>query len=452
MLDPFELMGFWWLPETPNNILAGTLRFSQDGGGKLELLGLFQEFQSPNQLHNPVIILGVSTDGSPITLYRCYRNNFNLRIPGISTSTYQILTIFRGAYFQKEQDILFRDIAVNYTDLDEWVGISGFNIDHSNLKIEYKKPEPIRIDIDDDFRLSIVFSRKGPSTSFVTKEITITQRTYLKLEYKAGDLSFENFRKKHHLLSDLLTLGVCRPVFPVYMAGTTEKAKNEAEGQPAYYPPVEIYYQLIEQPLSRKPLIPDEMLFSYQDIKPRFERFIRNWFSKSEELRVVLDLYFGSQYSQRLFINYIFLNIIQALETYHRLRMTNQVLSVEEHRERVEEILSLVPAKYQTWLKGLITPANQPTLRIRLKEIVQKYTRLITPMVGDNEEFIARIVATRNHEIHHTHDKKAITDTGELFSAIRTMTILLESLLLEELGFSQDEVLELQQKRKRLPI
>lgn len=41
MQNPFELKGYWWLPNLEENKLPGTLTFSQEEGGFLEIVGVF---------------------------------------------------------------------------------------------------------------------------------------------------------------------------------------------------------------------------------------------------------------------------------------------------------------------------------------------------------------------------------------------------------------------------
>ncbi|WP_416366253.1 hypothetical protein [Sphingomonas aerolata] len=42
--DSFSFEGFWWLPNKPDEHIAGTLSFSQESGALLQLLGIFGAF------------------------------------------------------------------------------------------------------------------------------------------------------------------------------------------------------------------------------------------------------------------------------------------------------------------------------------------------------------------------------------------------------------------------
>jgi len=452
MLESLEILGYWWLPENSKTMFPGTLKFSQEEGGQLELLGLFTGIEAIKQPRNSSIILGFSTDGKPITLYRCHLININIKSPGINTSVYQCHTIFLGVHFQSEKDITFKSLSVNYTNLNEWVGLGEFETERrgQDFHIHYHRPDPIAFLVNEKLQLSVVFTSRINTTKFGI-ELTGKQMVFFKLEARDGEEDFDFLQQNLSLLRRLLILAVGRLVHSVRIIGYTEKNRRE-EGAPLYSTEVDIYYQLIETPRNLQLLPDSHMLFTFRDIQSRFEYLIQKWFLSVEELKAVHDLYFGSLYSQRLFISHKFLNIIQGLETYHRLRINNQVLPKEKHNQRVEEILAVVPEQYRTWIEGLLRTANQPSLRIRLSELVSNFNNSIVNMVSDTESFVASIVATRNHLTHHTRDKKAITDPLKLYDATRILAVLMEAVLLSELGFTMDEVVELQKKRQNYPI
>ena len=141
MIEEFEYKGIWWLPDKPEKQISGTLRFTPNEGGVLELMSSFKDIQV-----EPEIILGVSSNGKNITLHKCFDTKTNFNFPGFLTSSFYANVIFIGAHFQKLEDIKFKSISIHYSHLDEWVNISGFNIkppgEEKELIIKYKLPEP----------------------------------------------------------------------------------------------------------------------------------------------------------------------------------------------------------------------------------------------------------------------------------------------------------------------
>src|SRR5579862_9915285 len=72
ILDSFQFEGVGWLPDKPDERFGGIVRV--EGGNRiaLDIIGSFQTFLADNFGGNfePRIILGVSTENKPCTLWR----------------------------------------------------------------------------------------------------------------------------------------------------------------------------------------------------------------------------------------------------------------------------------------------------------------------------------------------------------------------------------------------
>jgi len=129
MDQEFEYKGTWWLPDKPEKRVSGTLTFTPNKEANLDLMGSFKDIKNKNksEILEPEIILGVSSDGKYITLYKCLETNSTTSFPGFQTSSRFLANlVFEGVHFQKSEDISFKSISVHYLHLDEWVNISGF--------------------------------------------------------------------------------------------------------------------------------------------------------------------------------------------------------------------------------------------------------------------------------------------------------------------------------------
>jgi hypothetical protein len=130
MIEKFVYKGIWCLPDKPNEQVSGTLRFTPDEGAILDLIGSFKDIKNMYKMLEPDIILGVSSNGKNITLYKCFETKSNFSSSGFLTSSFYVNLVFIVAQFQKSEDIKFKSISVHYLHLDEWVNISGFDIKH----------------------------------------------------------------------------------------------------------------------------------------------------------------------------------------------------------------------------------------------------------------------------------------------------------------------------------
>lgn len=557
MIAEFQYKGIWWLPDNSEEKISGTLRFTPGEGAVLDLMGSFkgpfEEIKSTtsdgsitkeggpltDKPFEPEIILGTSSDGKEITLHKCFQTNRSYSFPGFPTSSFYANIVFIGAHFQNADAIKFKSISVHYLHLDEWVNISGFNLklypNENRGVIEYKLPEPVKACIQDDYTIQIVFKAKGPSWSLVQKETSIKQKTYIKID-ASEEIPYEEYTKKIYLIQNFLTLGIMEPLYPLAIEGTTEANKLMIKDV-IHYPPVDIFHTSIYIPTKTKPLLPQRMLFIFSDISERFENFLQNWFGKAELLEPVYDLFFGTLYSPSMYLEFQFLSLIQAIESFHRRRYGGKYLVgekglfswddvLEKDKERLIEFLKdelciewvknaeihkpsgsktihisnggnsakikistnereatlkisdgrtlhlnvkpengklniyyedyakvrcalekaipKVKENLEESLKSRIEYGNEFSLRTRLKEIFDKYQENLSEFVEKKEDFIGRVVDTRNYLTHYDEKLKEKAALGEeLDPLIQELKILLEICLLTEVGFSSEEIKEL---------
>lgn len=452
MIEEFEYKGIWWLPDKPKKRISGTLRFAPNEGAILDLTGSFKDIRDINKILKSEIILGISSNGKEITLYNCFETKSSFSFPGFPTSSFYADMVFIGAHFQKLENIKFKSISVHYLHLDEWANISGFDIQpplpDREVVIKYKAPEPIKASINDDYTIHIIIKAKNPTRSVVQKEVSITQKTYIQIK-ALEEKSFEEYMKVMNHIQNFLSLGVMEPVYPLIIEGTAEVCKTMIKDKP-YYPPIKIFYRLTDISTVSKTLLPFNMLFTFRDISDRFEGFLKNWFGKAELLEPVYDLYFGTLFNPRMYLQNQFLSLVQAIESYHRRIMKNYESPEEEHDKRIEEILNTIPEKNKEWLKSRLEYSNEPTLRSRLREIFDEYPEIVNNLIEDKGAFIHKVVVTRNYLTHYDSSlRDQAAEREELYHITQKLKILLEVCLLAQLGFSFDDIKSLISRNKR---
>lgn len=449
MIEKFEYIGIWWLPNKPKKEVWGTLRFTHTKGATLELMGSFKDnIQDMNKMLEADIILGVSSNRKEITLYKCFETKYNLPLVSteLSTSSFYVSMIFIGAHFQKPEDIKFRNLSVHYSYLDEWVNISGFGIslpfEKKEIIIKYNPPEPIQATINKDYKIFINVRATPPPISFVQKEACIKQETYIKIE-PSEEKSFEEYMNIVQHLRNFLSLGIMEPVQPLAIKGTTESNKIIIGKDITDYPSVDIFYKLSELPDMSKRLMPFDVLFTFRDISEQFESFLKNWFKKIELLEPIYNLYFGTLYNPRMYLENRFLSLVQAIESYHRRVIKNYELPEDRHKKRIAEILNVVPNNHKKWLKWQLKYSNESALRQRLSDILKQNSKVIDEFIDDKKLFIDKITDTRNYLTHYDLSLKEKSVAGEeLYRLIERLKIIIEICLLKELGFDFENIKE----------
>lgn len=429
-MGEFEYKGIWWLPNEPEKQISGILRFKPNEGATLDLIEDFG-----NEIVEPEVILGVSSDGKNITLYKCFKTKSSFSIPGFQTSLFYATFVFIGAHFRRPEDIKFKSISVHYSHLDEWVNISGFDIqrdsDKEEILIKYRRPKSIQTKIDDGLKILMVF--KPTWSIIVQKEVTIKQKTEIRIE-TPEDKPFEYYCKVMYHIQNFLSLGIVKPVYPLDIVGTTE-ANN---------PPVEIYYRSPEIP--KAPVHPHDMLFTFKDISGRFEVFLKNWFEKANILKPVFDLYFGTLYNPRMYLQHQFLSLIQAIEVYHRRKFEGKYLSDEDYKpiyKKFEEVVNGldVESSFKNSLKRKLEYGNEYSLRRRLKDLFREYQDILNNFIDDRRAtFIDKIVHVRNYLTHYSKKEEKVVDRKELYHMIQQLKIIVQICLLSELGFNLEEI------------
>jgi len=363
--------------------------------------------------------------------------------------------IIVGRHFQKPEHIKFKSIRTRYSHLDEWVTVSGFyepRLDEPDDEIKYKKPEPIQASIGDGYKVSICFERqsiRSPSFS-APKKLCIKERTYIKIE-ASEEKPFEEYTKAMRKIQHFLSLGVMTPVDPLTIDGVI---KTNEKG--TIHPTVEIYHCDMLKDVPRMPeRLWFDKLFTLEDISNRFETFLRKWFEIADSLEPTVNLYFATLYTPYMYLEFHFLSLIQAIESFHRRIFKGEYMSDEDYKRIRSLLVNAIPPDevgndHKQSLKSRIQYGNEFSLRTRLKEIFEEYKENLKEFIENTNAFVNGVVDTRNYLTHYEEDPTKHVDSGDaLYELTKKLRILLEICLLRELGFSSDEIKNMFKRNRR---
>jgi hypothetical protein len=459
-MKEFEYNGMWWLPEKPNNQIPGTLKFHPVEGANLELIGSFKrpkEFL--NALLKPNIILGITTNSKIITLYRCDESKSKMNISGILSSSFIAHIIFLGHYFEKEEDIIFDNLSLNYSHLEEWTGIkvfqSKFEIDSEDhitkREVIYNPPKKIvaklnKLNISFDYYFNLVGDR--------IKEINLNHTTFIKLEPHKPLHFNKYYRNICYHIQNFLSLAIGQAVFPLIIKGKTNACKIELPNGEIEYNDILIFYPIKNLSDLSKKLHDSDILFSFSNISDNFEKYLSNWFIKSDVLQPVYDLYFGCLYNPKMYLQNGFLNLIQALESYHRRIHNGKYLSDDDYTHIHKTLNKTIPQEvkddFRKSLKQKLKYLNEFSLRKRLKEILEKCGDVVNIIIHDNEKFIGDVVNTRNFLTHYDKSIEMEAKSDEdLIKLIQKLKFILEICFLIELEIPVETIKYLISRNKR---
>jgi hypothetical protein len=449
MMDEFEYSGIWWLPSHTDRHVAGSLTFTRTQGLRLSLIGSLDDPASTlNEFDTHEIILGVTQNGKVITLHDCTQISAGISFPGFACQSFLVKIGFVGAHFLDADQFRFYRASIQYPDLPEWVGLSGFNRitkehEPNTIAITYTRPESIEAFIPSLGVLRIGFNCKSDEKRL--RAMNIQQTTQLECEFST-DLTIDQLLSELvQPIGELLTLCTTRPnlaeninVFMV--SGDSARRKITVIG-------------LKTSPPQERLLIPGDMLFQLSDLGENFEKFLNRWFTIRSENYSTVWLFSQFQHGRHdMYLHHQFLVLVWSLETYHRQRnlrdrQVDQAIDSEAHNLRLEAILRNTPEEYQGWLTEKLQYSNRPTFRDRLREIIDLVNDLLSPVISNTNQFIDRIVNTRNYYVHNdrTFENGAILDTGELYVATQLLYFVMQALLLLELDFPLEQSIQLVQ-------
>lgn len=445
-MEKFELKGVWWLPENDENYIHGILKFDPEDGAYLELMGQLIDHKT----NEADIILGRSANGKNITLYKCFDLQKTFVSFGFPTTTIFANMIFEGVHFNREEDIIFNELSCHYSNLDEWAWMNGISIKESaskKIEIKYEYPPVESATISEDYDMEIYAITQRPIYFTVQNEVSIVQKTYIKLINKNLN-SFEKHRDKLDHIQNFISLGVGVPVSIIDLFGKVEENKEDFEGE-IIYSKVEIYFSTRQVSNSHKQVLPQRMLFNFRDIRDEFHEIINNWFNMKKTLNPIFNLYFGTIYNSDMYLEQKFLSLVQAIESYHRRTRKNNEIDPSDHEEKVNKIIQSVDEEHQEWLRNRLRYSNEPTLRNRLTELVKECDSLLNlPSGRKKKSFISNVYNTRNYL---THYDMALFDKAakgiKLLNICTMLEIIIEYNLLVDIGFSKEKTNKLLKKR-----
>ncbi len=412
--NTIQKLGYFWLSSDENHKLPGLLNIEDGGNITVELLGLLEK---DRQQWDVDIILGDIEGEGKITLVNCYyqgskKYGYEIQYKNLIKSEYS----FIGAHFFTKDELLFNEFIFNVEGLNTWFGISGIKIDDTdgvlNSRISYEKPENIKIDIGNGFKLSLEFY-VSQTLAFhalgANDHAEIHQDTYWRI-HSEDNQEFVKFfdiaKKLTNLMSFAMDKPICIEKISVRNSNIYELCPNDKETNIPKKVQVFTSQTLCSNEISQ--IHWNDMLFRYADIKD-ITALIPRWLEMYNIIDPSLDLYFFVQFTKNKYEKSQFLILTQAIEAfYNRLNPKNE----------------------------------KNTLKTKLKDLFK-----VLATVWEDKElelFIEKITVTRNYLTHFDKKKETRCIQVEEYPAyINTLELLLQFYFLEELGFKNEKIYEI---------
>lgn len=431
-----SLVGHWWLPGRPDRPLAGTLTLSDDEHSRLDLVGSFKELADFTSSGRYPIVLGFTTRGQLITMCWAQETTSTLSAPGMLTQVLASRFVLVGSHVENEADLLFDRARMKFTWLPEWYGNHALtesietNEEHhlQSATLRFDMPKTLVTDVSSaEISVGLSFESRGD----FSRERGFRQEPAFLIEVTNPVSADELIKGFLQPLRNLLTFATDLPNAITSLEVRPRGATEPSSDATVHYPSKG---NLIAAP-NRAP-IPHDMLLPYMRLENEFESLLRRWFDIYAKLENVFDLYFSTRYITTA-PQLTFLNLVHAVEVYHRRRFSGEVAPKAKHRARLREILAVAPDEHKQWLKGVLAYSNERRLSERLAELLALVPEILDPLMPEGAAaFTKSVVDTRNYYTHWSpHLRPRAAHGEELFLLGQRLGMLMQALILRELKF-----------------
>ena len=455
--EEIKRSGYFWLPSASEKKIPGTLTISDGGKIELEVLGLFDETvgRQNGATNNRGVferIVGQIEKPGLVTLDGCFYKNQRIS-SGISKALLHVSKALFGLAYDDQESLLFNVFQFSVEGIDEWVGLSGINVDYQSEKpaaiITYEPMEEVSLNLNNGMKLLIKFFWLPPGFPHIT-EAKITQKAYFKL-ISPQECPLDDFISLARKLTNFLCLATDKTVSINQITATSNTScRNISTGESEPAPPISLYYESLPYTKEVPKAERLDMLFRYPEIKANAEHIINNWFQAYDKIEPALNLYFGVTTGGLLYLDTKVLALTQGLEIYHRRTSAETRIGNGDFETLRETLITHCPEEHKNWLSERLNYGNELSLRQRVKRIIEPFKEFI----GDENQrnkLIGNIVDTRNYLTHYDESLKSKAASGEeLLLLYHKMEAIFQLRILQELGFTQTEIESILDKSYKL--
>lgn len=391
-------------------------------------------------------ISGTLFSGAQVLLYNCLINHPFTHVASYSRQIIHADYAFWHLQVESQREMEFTGALFDFGEIVEWSGLCSYEWklqEDLGFNILWNKKEPITINYDENTKLTFHPSQ-GRTGNAYSKENRIIQRVLVELSYR-DPTPWDSIMDDALSIQYLIGLGVNQRITPhqiryyyPHISGDSSTCGDPKNRQI----PVDVSIGTGGKPSVRSTNSWD-YLYTLDSLMKNggFGKWKENYIM----LKPVLDLYF-STFSKAYEPEITFLNLMQALETYHARFFANDL---DEYRARVEELVNSFSQESDNrkrWSLFLFSENQEKSryihLRSRLADLIFGEGRLLLfPRVPPTSDPISKLVHTRNYYTHYKPEllEKAYSPE-ELPWVAGYLEALLQYHLLVLLGFEPDEV------------
>lgn len=444
MEEALVYRGEWWVPAAEHR-WPGRFSYTRDGGIRLEVDARLEDGLFPPPDDSFPILFGETTDGKAVTLLDSIQVQTRTTLGRGVEATFAPTYTFIGAWFESRDDLMFECLTMRLSDVDRWLNVSGFRFEFRSsppvgFRFDYQVPDTAHLGHAGGIRVDADFSAKGPSITRPQIGVEVRQRARVRLE-GPEDGHFDDLLALALQTRNFFSFVVRRSVQMHELTGRVQVEVRHADGT-SERKPKEITV-LFEEGLDvayREPVEQFHMLFLNGEGPGGSESALSQWLGKREHLAPIYDLYLVGLYQPRTYLHVRFLSLTQALESLHARKFPHYELSAAEHQAWLDRVTEAAPEEDRPRLSEKLAQSNKATFRQSLADLIETLPPSAREPIGDVETFTQLVGWTRNYHTHWDPRLESKAAKGEaLFRLTAALKLMVEALLLLEIGFSEDD-------------
>lgn len=423
------------------------LYYSENLGGIVIKINTVDENTIGSFLQLPLEISCLSgqlDSGFKFTLLNLIRTRMeNLISYGKSVYTFHAKNLLCGVDSEDQAIPTFCKVQYTLSNIIEWGNESAYAIGE-NFEITHTADD-IKKQLYSDHNLTITYIVRTSATPLVDHEvlkerITLEQCGILEIS-SVSEQSLSYFDNNFVRLRRLIEIASFKKV-------NVEKVQAYSSnilytiGETTVERAVDIYGTDIQEYTTEE--IPPSHPWKWIGLQELIDHnSFSLYFDKHEKLAPVIELFLEPFHSESFSRTRVFLNIVQALETYHSRFITNDL---DEFKLRINELLQNTPTSNTEKYRGFLLANSRSfiTLESRIADLLLASWKIHFD-TGEikHKDFPSVIAHTRHYYTHYDEkikEKHRVLSEEDLQFYNRSLLQMLEYYILLELGFSENDV------------
>jgi hypothetical protein len=436
MIEEFEYKGRWKVPEE-ESWYNGVLKFNPDKPPLLEIFGTFNPGMFDRD--SKQIILGETTKGDITLVDSDYVTHSHSFESGVTIGKYRPCYIITGHHFPSFESIQFNKATFKTFNLFTWLNTAGLIRDErSFLPSKYSKPESLSFKyfaecdgtIDFHHTLNLIFKNNRTE---IEEDCSVT------LTYSI-ERHFKDVLMDIYIFNGFITLATFEQSYPLSISLTSPNYAKDDKVKT-----IQCFYQNPTYSKKYKNRIRGEYLIDFESINNNFPTLIENWYKHFNEIGPVFSLMLYSFKDKFKFDDDKFMDIVRALETFHRRTTTCTKLPSNEFELMIARIFESIEKSDRQWLvkNNSLKYANELSLKRRLLDLFKNYSSAyLAEKIQEPKRFFQKVVDCRNYYTHYSKENQEHALKGkDLFELNQRLKALLIICICKHTGINDSDIL-----------